>query len=160
MKAKESLFSIAPTSDRVLIRRIESPAKVGSIFIPDMAREELYEGIVVAAGPGRLSEKKVLLPMTVHDGMRVVWGKYSGIVLTQDDKPYVLLREDEIVAELVPEEELDNRYQKIDLIAGCSHETSLLVRKGQLFTVPLFCEECAPMVEDVQRADEPFDYMP
>lgn len=45
---------IQPRNDRVLIRRIEEPEQViGSIIVPDIAREKALKGEVIAVGPGR-----------------------------------------------------------------------------------------------------------
>ena len=48
---------IQPRNDRVLIRRIEEPeAKIGSIIVPDVAREKALKGEVLAVGPGKWEE--------------------------------------------------------------------------------------------------------
>ncbi|MFZ5618089.1 MAG: co-chaperone GroES, partial [Pseudomonadota bacterium] len=41
-----------PLHDRVLVRRIEENQKVGSIIIPDTAKEKPQQGEVLAVGPG------------------------------------------------------------------------------------------------------------
>lgn len=157
-KKSPASFTLQPTQDRILVLRIESPRKIGSIFVPDMAREELFEGIVKAAGPGRISEKRKLLPMTLKPGQRILWGKYSGTELEQDGKRLVLLREDEVIAVLEDPSAVDpSIFQVVHLWAGCNHQTELTVCPGRSFQVPLFCEDCRAVSEPTtieRRVDE------
>ena len=51
-------MKLRPLNDRVLVRRIEEEKKSpGGIVIPDTAKEKPQEGIVIAAGPGKLNEE-------------------------------------------------------------------------------------------------------
>ena len=150
-------LAIHPKSDRVLVRRIEAPEQIGSIFIPDSAREQLYEGIVIATGPGRKSEKNILIPMSIAVGSRVMWGKYSGIVLTQEGEALMLLREEEIILNLIPEEEDSPEFQTINLFAGCGHHVTLRAHPGQTFQIPLFCKDCAVFTENVEVLEKRID---
>lgn len=150
-------LTIRPKSDRVLIRRIESPDRIGSIYVPDRARETLYEGIVLAVGPGRVSEKNVLIPMALSVGSRVMWGKYSGIVLEQDGEPLMLLREEEVIMELLPEEEEHPSYRVVATSAGCGHEVILRAHVGQSVQIPLLCKECGNFTENVEAVEKRID---
>ena len=47
---------LSPRHDRVLIQRIGDVERIGSIYLPDSARERSYKGIVIATGPGRYHE--------------------------------------------------------------------------------------------------------
>jgi chaperonin GroES len=42
-----------PLQDRVLIQRIGDVSRVGSIYLPDSAREKSMKGIVISVGPGK-----------------------------------------------------------------------------------------------------------
>lgn len=44
---------IQPRNDRVLIQRIGDIERIGSIYLPDIAREKAIKGVVLAAGPGK-----------------------------------------------------------------------------------------------------------
>jgi chaperonin GroES len=58
---------IRPLHDRVIVKRIEEEAKTkGGIIIPDTAKEKPQEGKVVAAGPGRFDDGK-LIPLGASD---------------------------------------------------------------------------------------------
>lgn len=91
-----------PLHDRVLLKRIEETETVkGGIIIPDTAKEKPMEGEVIAAGPGKLREDGNRSPMEVKAGDRVLFGKYSGTEIRLDDREYLILREEEILAVLV-----------------------------------------------------------
>lgn len=88
-----------PLHDRVLVKRIEETAdKVGSIVIPDSAKEKPQEAEVVAVGNGRLLDNGERIPCDVKAGDRILFGKYSGADVKMDGVEYLILREDEILA--------------------------------------------------------------
>jgi len=91
-----------PLHDRVLLRRIEEKEEVkGGIIIPDTAKEKPMEGEVISVGPGKMMEDGKRSPMDVKAGDRVLFGKYAGAEIKLDDKEYVIMREEEILAILV-----------------------------------------------------------
>jgi chaperonin GroES len=90
-----------PLHDRVVIRRTESAdAKVGSIVIPDSAKEKPQQGEVIAVGGGRLMEGGDRAAVEVKPGDRILFGKYSGSEIKLGSDEYLILREDEILAVL------------------------------------------------------------
>jgi chaperonin GroES len=92
---------IQPLGDRVLIRRLkEEEERVGSIIIPDTARERPQQGEVIAVGPGRRGEEGKRLPMNLKAGDRVLFGKYAGSDVKVDDEEYIVMHETEIYAVL------------------------------------------------------------
>ena len=91
-----------PLHDRVLLQRIEETETVkGGIIIPDTAKEKPMEGEVIAAGPGKLRDDGNRSPMEVKAGDRVLFGKYSGTEIRLEDREYLIVREEEILAVLV-----------------------------------------------------------
>ena len=59
---------IRPLHDRVIVKRIEEEEKTkGGIIIPDTAKEKPQEGKVVAVGPGKYEDGK-LMPLGVKIG--------------------------------------------------------------------------------------------
>jgi len=91
--------AIKPLADRVLIEPItEKEEKIGSIFIPDTAKEKPNEGTVVAVGTGRVSDDGKVVPLTVKEGQTVLYGKYSGTEIKQNGKNYLIIRESDILA--------------------------------------------------------------
>lgn len=94
MKAK-----MKPLADKVLIRRIEESEKqVGSIVIPDTAKEKPQQGEVIAVGPGRVNEKGKRIPIEVKKGQKVLFGKYSGSEISVGDEEYLFIDADDIMA--------------------------------------------------------------
>ena len=85
---------IRPLLDRVLIKRIAQEEKTASgIIIPDVAKEKTHTGKVVAVGPGRLADGKVI-PMSVKVGDVVFLPKYAG---TEASKEHIIIKEEEIL---------------------------------------------------------------
>ena len=74
--------------------------RTGGIILPDTAQEKPQQGTVVAAGPGKVSDSGNLVEMTVKNGDKVLYGKYSGSEVTFDGTEYVIMRESDILAVL------------------------------------------------------------
>ncbi|MBN1466662.1 co-chaperone GroES [candidate division KSB1 bacterium] len=92
-------MKIDPLADRVVIKPLEvEEAKVGSIYIPETAKEKPQEGKVLAVGPGKISDSGDLVKMQVKVGNRVLYGKYSGTEVTIDGEDYLIMRESDILA--------------------------------------------------------------
>jgi chaperonin GroES len=91
--------AIKPIGDRVLVELIEEEdlGRVGSLYVPDTAKERPQRGKIVAAGEGRLDGKD-LVPMRVKVGDKVLYGKYAGTEIKYEDKEYLLLNEHDILA--------------------------------------------------------------
>lgn len=86
--------NIRPLADRVLVEPLEAETKTASgIIIPDSAKEKPQQGVIVAVGAGKKDE-----PMTVKEGDKVIYGKYSGSEFTVDGKKYLIMRESDIFA--------------------------------------------------------------
>lgn len=97
-KFKEAKVAIRPIGDRILVEPIEEDLnKVGSLYVPDTAKERPQRGKVVAVGEGRLDGKD-LVPMRVKVGDKVLFGKYAGTELKYDDKEYLILSEHDVLA--------------------------------------------------------------
>jgi chaperonin GroES len=92
-------MELRPLHDRVLVRRLEeTDAKVGSIVIPDSAKEKPQQAEVVAVGSGKLLEGGTRASVEVKAGDRILFGKYSGSDIKLGGNEYLILREDEILA--------------------------------------------------------------
>lgn len=99
-------MKIKPLADRVVVERIEEEEiKKGGIILPDTAKEKPIKGKVVAVGPGRLDDKGNRIPMEVKKGDVVLFGKYAGQEIKIDNKEYLIMREDEILAIILEKEE-------------------------------------------------------
>jgi chaperonin GroES len=92
-------MKIRPLNDRILIKRVEEEEKTkGGIIIPDSAKEKPAEGIVVAAGHGKLNDKGERVALEVKAGDRVLFSKYGGTDVKLDGEDHLIMREDDILA--------------------------------------------------------------
>ena len=90
------MAKLTPLGERVLVRRVQEAETVrGGIIIPDTAKEKPQEGVVVAVGTGRY-DKGQHVPMTVKEGDRVLFGKYSGSDIKIDGEEFLIIKEEEI----------------------------------------------------------------
>jgi len=88
---------IRPLHDRVIIKRINEEEKTkGGLIIPDTAKEKPQEGTVIAVGPGKHEDGKVI-SLDVKAGDRILFGKYSGTEIKLDGEEHLILREDDIL---------------------------------------------------------------
>ena len=59
---------ITPLSDRVVVKASEDTEQMrGGLYIPDTAKEKPQQGEIIAAGPGKYEDGK-LVPMSVKVG--------------------------------------------------------------------------------------------
>ncbi len=94
-------MDMRPLGDRVLVRRLEdAEQKVGSIIIPDTAKEKPQQGEVVSIGQGKLLDNGDRAPIDVKPGDRILFGKYSGSDIKIEGSEYLIVREDEILGVL------------------------------------------------------------
>ena len=93
---------LEPLGDRVVVKPIprEEMTK-GGIYLPDTAKEKPQEGEVIAVGPGKLGDDGKRLAMDVKPGDRVIYAKYAGTELKEDDEEFIILRESDILARKV-----------------------------------------------------------
>jgi chaperonin GroES len=92
-------MKVKPLNDRVLVKRMEeTQVTKGGIFIPDTAKEKPIEGQIVAVGAGKVSDAGTRVPLTVKEGDRVLFGKYSGSEIKVEGEEYLMMREDDILA--------------------------------------------------------------
>lgn len=94
--------NIRPLADQVLMRKVEeAQAKTpGGIIIPDNAAASQTECVVIAVGPGKITDLGQLVEPRVKAGDRVLLGKYSGTYIRVRGKEYMLCAESEIKAVL------------------------------------------------------------
>ena len=91
-------MKIKPLADRVVVKPAAAEEKTkGGIIVPDTAKEKPVWGEVVAVGPGRVEDGKVI-PMEVKTGDKILYGKYSGTEVTLDGEELLIMRESDIFA--------------------------------------------------------------
>lgn len=96
--ATKTATKVSPLADRVVIKALEETEQTrGGLFIPDTAKEKPQQGEIVAVGPGRYEDGK-LIPMGVKVGDKVLYGKYAGTEITHEGETFLILRESDVLA--------------------------------------------------------------
>ena len=86
-------MKIKPLDDRVLVEQTkETEEKVGSIIVPDTAKEKPRMAKVVAVGTDE--DLKELIKV----GDTILYSKYSGDEIKMDDKEYLIIQRSDILA--------------------------------------------------------------
>ena len=93
-------MQLRPLHDRLIVRRLDdvSTQRVGSLVIPDSAREKPQLGTVLAAGLGRSTDEGARVTMDIKAGDTILFGKYSGQEVRVDGVDYLIMKEDDVLA--------------------------------------------------------------
>lgn len=93
------MANIKPLGNRVLIKRSKAQTTKGGILLPDTAQEKPKEGVVVAAGPGKMNEEGRTEPLNVKVGDRILFGSYAGteVKTHEGEEEYLILSEEDIL---------------------------------------------------------------
>jgi chaperonin GroES len=107
---------LSPLGEYVAVRRIESESvSRGGIVIPDGAKEKPQRAIVLAVGPGKLSDRPMVTETSgnysytgpaeptdrVKPGDEVLFAKYAGSEFKIDGQEVTLLKESDLLARIV-----------------------------------------------------------
>jgi len=93
------VVKLQPLGDRVVVKPIpKEDVTKGGILLPDTAKEKPQEGKVIAVGPGRLTDDGKRIVMDVKKGDVVIYAKYGGTEIKEDDEELIILRESDILA--------------------------------------------------------------
>ena len=91
-------MKIKPLADRVVVKPLEQESKTKSgIIIPDTAKEKSHRGEVIAVGPGRYEDGK-LIEMSVRLRDKILYKEYGGDEFKLDDEEVIILKEEDIIA--------------------------------------------------------------
>jgi len=94
-------MKIQPIDERILVKPLESEErKVGSIIIPDTAKEKPQIGEVIAVGHDVTHEKesRKKLSELVKVGDKVVYARYGGSEIKVDNVEYLIVSRNDILA--------------------------------------------------------------
>jgi chaperonin GroES len=93
------MVNLKPLGDRVVVKPTpKEEVSKGGIVIPDTAREKPQEGEVLAVGPGRIDDNGKRIEPEVKVGDKVMYAKYAGTDIKEDDEELVILRDSDILA--------------------------------------------------------------
>lgn len=97
--ATKAKTNIRPLGDRVLVKAVERTEQTKSgLFLPDTAQEKPQEALVLAVGNGKLLDNGTRTPIDLKPGDKVLYSKYAGTEIKQDEEEYIILRETDILA--------------------------------------------------------------
>lgn len=89
---------LKPLSDRVIVKMTEAEETTKSgIILSSGSKEKPQIAEVVAVGPGKEEDGKKV-PMAVKKGDKVVINKYSGTEVKFEEKDYIIVKQDDILA--------------------------------------------------------------
>jgi len=93
-------MDIKPLGDRVILKPVSKEAATSSgIILPDTVDKERPEkGEVMATGPGKLLNDGKRAEMAVKAGDIVMFKKYSPDEIKIDNKDYLVISEEDILA--------------------------------------------------------------
>ena len=87
---------IQPLFDNVLLEKLPSEKKVGSIVLTS-EKKEGNVATVIAVGEGKKEDGK-LVALNVKPGQRVIYREYSGTDYEKDGRKFILIKEEDILA--------------------------------------------------------------
>jgi len=86
--------------DRVMIRVNEPETTEGGIHLPESAQEKPQQGTVMEVGEGKRLDDGTLVCPDVEKGDKVIFAKYGGTEITDEDEEYLILDNSQIYAKL------------------------------------------------------------
>jgi len=87
-------MNVQPLDDRVLVEPIEEEEKVGSIVIPDTAKEKPNMGKVISVGTDEEIKKLIKV------GDKVLFGKYAGEEIKIQGVKHLLVSRNDLLAKI------------------------------------------------------------
>lgn len=92
------MMQIKPLNDYLLIEKVPSEKKVGSIVLTSEKKQGNI-ATVVALGPGKADENGKLVKIEgIAVGDRVIYREYSGTDYEDGDHKYLLIKAEDILA--------------------------------------------------------------
>jgi chaperonin GroES len=90
---------LQPLGDRVVVEAVEQAKQsAGGVILPDTAKEKPQEGIIIAVGPGRKTDKGEIIKIDLKVGDKVIYSKYSGSEIKLEGKEYLIVSEKDVLA--------------------------------------------------------------
>jgi chaperonin GroES len=98
-KATAISTKLRPLGDRVVIKPTEREEMTKSgIVLPDTAKEKPQEGVIIAAGPGKILDDGKRETMDVKTGDKVLYAKYAGTEFKIDGDELLIVKQSDILA--------------------------------------------------------------
>ena len=90
-------MTVKPLADRILVKRLEEEDKIGSIIVPDSAKEKSQKAEVVAVGEGKKTDEGKLISLEVKKGDKILIGKYAGTDIKIDGEEYIIMKQEDVM---------------------------------------------------------------
>lgn len=92
-------MNLKPLNDKIIISPLkEDEVTRTGIVLPQTVEEKPEKGEVVAIGPGKLLDSGQRALVSVKVGDKVIFKKYSPDEIKVDQKEYLIISEDDILA--------------------------------------------------------------
>jgi chaperonin GroES len=91
------MTNFKPLGDRIAVKLLAHEEKIGSIIIPDTAKERPVQGEVVAVGKGSRDHGGNLIALEVAVGDIVLFGKWSGTEVKVDNHELLVMKESDVM---------------------------------------------------------------
>jgi len=94
-------MKLKPLAGKVIIQILDAEEKTkGGIILPDTAQEKPQEAKVIAVGAGKTTKDGKVIEPEVKAGDIILFSKYSGNEVKLDDKEYLIIEQDDILAKI------------------------------------------------------------
>ena len=94
-----SKIKLQPLGDKIIVKPLEEKEVTpGGIFLPQTSKEKPEKGEVIAVGPGKLLENGKRAGLSVKVGDKVVFKKYGPDEIKIEDKEYLIISEEDVLA--------------------------------------------------------------
>ena len=92
-------MKVVPLNDKILVERLEAEqVTAGGIVLPDTAKEKPKQGKILELGEGKVLDNGKRSAFQVKKGDRVLFTSYAGTEVTVENKEYLIMTEDDILA--------------------------------------------------------------
>lgn len=90
---------LQPIGDRVIIEvKAQAEKNIGGIVLAENAKQKPTEGRIVAVGTGRILDNGEKIAPVVKEGDVVMFDKYAGTKIEYDEKSYLVMHENDLLA--------------------------------------------------------------
>ena len=97
-------MDLQPLGDRLIVEALEEEeTTMSGIVLPDTAKEKPQRGRVLAVGPGGRDEDGNYVAIDLEVGDEVIYSKYGGTEVKVGLDEYLILRESDVLAKVVPQ---------------------------------------------------------
>ena len=90
-------MTVKPLGDRILVKRLEEDDKIGSIIVPDSAKEKSQKAEVIAVGERKKTDEGKLISLEVRKGDKILIGKYAGTDIKIDGEDYIIMKQEDVM---------------------------------------------------------------